>query len=208
LPLVNLKSGIEQVVFGRVEAAARPMAGSSDRQPSLAGGLFNHSGDRLQPIAAQALRSVPQHPRTHDRRLPVLRERDREWHVACKCIDEALAVIDVDGVSSGAQTLSQKLAIDFLVGRASRAKLLLVLGRSSDVSTREGAAETAALISVCVPTFNGAPYIAAQLASILRSPRVGRGAGFGRRLDRRHAGRPPRGRRRPSADCRRAASRD
>jgi hypothetical protein len=28
------------------------------------------------------------------------------------------------------------------------------------------------LISVCVPTFNGAPYIAAQLASILRSPRV------------------------------------
>ena len=29
------------------------------------------------------------------------------------------------------------------------------------------------MISVCVPTFNGAPYIAAQLASILRSPRVG-----------------------------------
>ena len=28
------------------------------------------------------------------------------------------------------------------------------------------------MISVCVPTFNGAPYIAAQLASILRSPRV------------------------------------
>jgi hypothetical protein len=47
--------------------------------------------------------------------------------VPCKCIDEALAVIDVDGVSSGAQTLSQKLAIDFLLGRASRAKLLLVL---------------------------------------------------------------------------------
>jgi glycosyltransferase involved in cell wall biosynthesis len=28
------------------------------------------------------------------------------------------------------------------------------------------------LISVCVPTYNGAPYIAAQLRSILRSPRV------------------------------------
>ena len=29
------------------------------------------------------------------------------------------------------------------------------------------------MISVCVPTYNGAPYIAAQLDSILRSPRVG-----------------------------------
>jgi glycosyltransferase involved in cell wall biosynthesis len=31
----------------------------------------------------------------------------------------------------------------------------------------------AALISVCVPTYNGAPYVAEQLRSILASPRVG-----------------------------------
>jgi len=47
--------------------------------------------------------------------------------VPCRCTDLALAVIDVGGVSAGSQTLSQKVAIDFLLGRASRGRLMMVL---------------------------------------------------------------------------------
>lgn len=47
--------------------------------------------------------------------------------VACKVTDTIIAIIDVNGISVGLQTLSQKTAIDFICGRASRTRLLLVL---------------------------------------------------------------------------------
>lgn len=47
--------------------------------------------------------------------------------VECVRIDKTIAVIDVSGVSAGSHTLSQKFAIDYLLGRTSRARLLAVL---------------------------------------------------------------------------------
>lgn len=47
--------------------------------------------------------------------------------VTCRLIDATLAIIDVSGISSGSQTLSQKYAIDYLCGRVSKARLLAVL---------------------------------------------------------------------------------
>jgi glycosyltransferase involved in cell wall biosynthesis len=47
--------------------------------------------------------------------------------VHCHTVDSTLARIDVSGVSSGLQTVSQKYAIDHLFGRAGRIRLLSVL---------------------------------------------------------------------------------
>jgi hypothetical protein len=47
--------------------------------------------------------------------------------VACRTSDALLAVIDVDGVSAGLQTFSQKHAADYLTGRTSRLRLAAVL---------------------------------------------------------------------------------
>jgi len=47
--------------------------------------------------------------------------------VICRLIDTTLAIIDVNGLSAGPQTLSQKYTIDYLCGRVSKARLLLVL---------------------------------------------------------------------------------
>ena len=47
--------------------------------------------------------------------------------VKCIPLDVTLAVIDVNGVSSGLQTFSQKVAIDFLYGRIGRLKLVAML---------------------------------------------------------------------------------
>jgi hypothetical protein len=47
--------------------------------------------------------------------------------VKCRLINTTIAIIDVNGLSSGPQTLSQKTSIDFLCGRAGRFRLLIVL---------------------------------------------------------------------------------
>lgn len=47
--------------------------------------------------------------------------------VTCKVIDTMIAIIDINGLSAGPQTLSQKFAIDFICGRVSKVRLLLVL---------------------------------------------------------------------------------
>lgn len=47
--------------------------------------------------------------------------------VKCKVIDVTIAIIDVNGLSAGPQTLSQKFAIDYICGRTSKAWLLAVL---------------------------------------------------------------------------------
>ena len=47
--------------------------------------------------------------------------------VICRIIETTIAIIDTNGLSSGSQTLSQKFAIDFICGRVSKARLLIVL---------------------------------------------------------------------------------
>jgi len=47
--------------------------------------------------------------------------------VKCTVIDTTLAIIDVTGLSSGLQTISQKFAIDFICNRTSKFQLLLIL---------------------------------------------------------------------------------
>jgi glycosyltransferase involved in cell wall biosynthesis len=47
--------------------------------------------------------------------------------VKCKLINTTIAIIDVNGLSAGLQTLSQKTSIDFLCGRVGKFRLLIVL---------------------------------------------------------------------------------
>lgn len=47
--------------------------------------------------------------------------------VSCNVVESTIAVIDVTGLSAGTQTLSQKFAIDFICGRVSKMRLLMVL---------------------------------------------------------------------------------
>ena len=122
----SLTADDEQIVFGAWDR--RDAGGAIEhRRPSLDAGLFNHQ-------------SVLYRRSLHDRFGPYVSVRGfttadylffmtivASGSVACTCTDTTLAVIDVDGVSAGPQTLSQKIAIDFLLGRASRAKLLAVL---------------------------------------------------------------------------------
>jgi glycosyltransferase involved in cell wall biosynthesis len=47
--------------------------------------------------------------------------------VSCRTIDTMLAIIDINGISAGLQTFSQKYAIDFICGRVSKVQLVMVL---------------------------------------------------------------------------------
>lgn len=47
--------------------------------------------------------------------------------VTYRVIEIMIAIIDVNGVSAGPQTLSQKYAIDFICGRVSKLRMLMVL---------------------------------------------------------------------------------
>ncbi|MEO7338088.1 MAG: glycosyltransferase family 2 protein [Caldimonas sp.] len=121
-----LLPGEEQAVFGaweRVEAGGA----RHPRRPSLERGLFNHQAilysrslhDRFGGYVAVAGFSTADYFFF----MTIVMSRS----VRCTCIDAPIAVIDVSGVSAGPQTLSQKFAIDFLLGRANRAQLLMVL---------------------------------------------------------------------------------
>lgn len=47
--------------------------------------------------------------------------------VVCKVVEPTIAIIDINGLSAGPQTLGQKLAIDFICGRVGKMRLLMVL---------------------------------------------------------------------------------
>lgn len=47
--------------------------------------------------------------------------------VICKVVEPTIAIINVNGLSAGPQTLSQKFAIDFICGRVGRVRLLMIL---------------------------------------------------------------------------------
>ena len=119
-------TGTEEVIFGgwvRVQAdgAQRPCV------PSLPAGLFNHQA----VVYSRSIHSW------HGDYVSVRGLTTADYlffatlmvsgTVGLKTIDEPIARIDVGGVSAGLQTFSQKHAIEYLCGRTSRWKLILVL---------------------------------------------------------------------------------
>lgn len=124
--MAGVESGRDQVVFARW---ARRVAGCPDRvlAPDLAAGLFNHQA----VVYSRAIH------RWHGEYLSIAGLSTADYlffatlfdspRVACRTSDALLAVIDVDGVSAGLHTFSQKHAADYLVGRTGRLTLAAVL---------------------------------------------------------------------------------
>jgi glycosyltransferase involved in cell wall biosynthesis len=120
------RRGSEQVIFG--SWLRRDGGGHHVRcLPSLDKGLFNHQ-------AILYSRSI------HDWHGDYVDVRGlstadylffatllASGSVECKTVDVPIATIDVSGVSAGLQTFSQKHAVDYLCGRTSRLRLILVL---------------------------------------------------------------------------------
>jgi len=119
-------AGGEQVAFGGWVRRGGPR-GDVVCRPDLARGLFNHQ-------AVLYSRSIH---RWHGEYLNIRGLTTADYlffatlfdspRVECRTIAAQIAVIDVGGVSSGLQTLSQKYAADYLCGRTTRLRLLAVL---------------------------------------------------------------------------------
>ena len=121
-----LVPGTPQVVFGawqRKDASGRLTL----CRPSPAGGLFNHQSVLYSRALHNRFGSYVSARgfTTADYLffMTLLASDSVTW----RCIDETIAVIDVGGISAGLQTFSQKHAINYLFGRSSRLKLVLVL---------------------------------------------------------------------------------
>lgn len=121
-----VQPGFDQVIFG---CWIRRMSNESllNCHPVLEQGLFNHQA----VIYSRSIHAW------HGNYINVkgLTTADYLFFVTlfdssaviCKIIDTTLAIIDVNGLSSGPQTLSQKYAIDYICGRTSKVRLLSVL---------------------------------------------------------------------------------
>lgn len=118
--------GSEQVLFGKwIRGISKKSM--THCQPVLQNGIFNHQAI----IYSHSIHAW------HGNYLNIkgLTTSDYLFFVSlldspkitCAIIDVTLAVIDINGISSGLQTFSQKYAIDFICGRTSKMKLLLVL---------------------------------------------------------------------------------
>lgn len=124
--LALARSGEEALLFGSWVRRGGP-GGDQACRPALDRGLFNH----------QALAYSRSIHRWHGPYavVPGLTTADylffatlmRRRRVACRVVDTAVAVIDVNGLSAGLQTFSQKQAIDYLCGNISRTRLLAML---------------------------------------------------------------------------------
>ncbi|MES2993280.1 MAG: glycosyltransferase [Pseudomonadota bacterium] len=122
----SIQRGSEQIVFG---AWLRRETDGRQRRclPSLSDGFFNHQ-------AILYSRSIHSWHGNYVC-VPGLSTADYLYFatllaskaVECRTIDSDLASIDVTGTSAGLQTFSQKHAIDYLCGRTSRTKLMLIL---------------------------------------------------------------------------------
>lgn len=121
-----VQSGFDQVIFG---CWIRRVSSESllHCRPMLAQGIFNHQS----VIYSRSIHAW------HGNYINVKGLTTADYlffvtliessAVTCKTIDTTLASIDVNGLSSGPQTLSQKYAIDFICGRVSKVQLLMVL---------------------------------------------------------------------------------
>lgn len=118
--------GEEQALFGRWIRRGGP-GGDQACAPALERGSFNHQ--------AVAYSRTIHHWHGHYAVVPGLTTADylffatllKARRAACRTVDATVAVIDVNGLSAGLQTFSQKQAIDYLCGRIGRSRLLLGL---------------------------------------------------------------------------------
>lgn len=118
--------GEEQALFGRWIRRGDP-GGDRPCAPDLEHGSFNHQ--------AVAYSRAIHRWHGHYAVVPGLTTADYLFfatllgsrRAACRTVDATVAVIDVNGLSAGLQTFSQKQAIDYLCGRIGRSRLLLTL---------------------------------------------------------------------------------
>jgi glycosyltransferase involved in cell wall biosynthesis len=125
--MATVRPGVEQALFGRW---IRRSGKAPDRHcaPDLSRGLFNHQA----VVYSRSIHAWHGHYAT----VPGLTTADylffatllkSSHRVECREIEPTLSIIDVAGVSAGLQTLSQKFAVDYLCGRATRLQLVGVL---------------------------------------------------------------------------------
>ena len=124
--MADVASGRDQVIFGRWVRRAR---GQPDQPcaPDLSVGRFNHQA----VLYSRAIH------RWHGEYLSIRGLSTADYFffatllaspaVDCRTSDTTLAIIDIDGLSSGLQTFSQKYAADYLCGRTSGLKLIAIL---------------------------------------------------------------------------------
>lgn len=97
------------------------------RAPELPRGLFNHQAIVYSRVLHQRYGAYPVVPGFTTADYWFFSQLIASGAVACQEIDVPLALIDVHGMSAGPQTLSQKVAIDYLHGRSGRRLLIAVL---------------------------------------------------------------------------------
>lgn len=120
-------AGVEQAVFGaweRLDERGR----RTPRQPSLTAAHFNHQAVLYSRSLHSSFGGYVNVPGFSTADYLFFCTLLGSHSVACLALDTAIAIVDVGGVSAGLQTMSQKVAIDHLFGRASRMKMLAVLG--------------------------------------------------------------------------------
>ena len=123
----DVASSGEQVIFGRW---LRQREGKSDVacQPQLDKGLFNHQAviysRSIHAWHGEYLNIKGLTAADYLFFAPLFNSKS----IRCICTDVTIAAVDVGGVSSGTQTLSQKYAVDFLCQRTSRTMLIGVIG--------------------------------------------------------------------------------
>jgi glycosyltransferase involved in cell wall biosynthesis len=120
-----LVAGSDQVVFGcwEREAGERRIP----CRPALQAGLFNHQATLYSRSLHRRFGGYVSVPGFTTADYLFFMTLVSSGSVDCVSMDTSIAVIDVGGVSAGPQTLSQKYAIDYLLGRTTRLKLLSVL---------------------------------------------------------------------------------
>ncbi|MEP7056567.1 MAG: glycosyltransferase family 2 protein [Caldimonas sp.] len=121
-----LVTDTEQIVFGAWERHDSHGV-RTVRRPDLEEGLFNHQAVLYSRSLHRRFGTYVSVSGFSTADYLFFMTMIASGTVPFRCLETTLAVIDVDGVSAGPQTLSQKLAVDYLLGRASRAKLLMVL---------------------------------------------------------------------------------
>jgi glycosyltransferase involved in cell wall biosynthesis len=97
------------------------------RTPRLSEGIFNHQAVIYSRALHQLYGPYAVTPGFTTADYLFFSQLIASGAVVIKAIDVPIALIDVHGMSAGPQTLSQKVAIDFLHGRSGRGLLIAVL---------------------------------------------------------------------------------
>lgn len=124
--LAATQPGIEQVVFGaweRLESDGRRVA----CRPVLERAYFNHQAVLYSRSLHRRFGGYVSARGFSTADFLFFCTLLAATDVHCVALQRSLACIDVRGLSAGLQTMSQKIAIDHLFGRASRLQMLTVL---------------------------------------------------------------------------------